>query len=81
MQFRSISLRVFFWMLVISMLPLVAMSEVFIREFEKQVYQSEFSYLERMSDKKYDQINDYFDERIADIEILAKSPLVCYTRL
>jgi signal transduction histidine kinase len=75
MRFDNVSLRIIFWLLVISLLPLIVMSEIFLSEFEVQIKQIEFKHLARISDKKVEQINTYVDERIADIETLAKNPL------
>lgn len=76
MQFKSISFRILIWMLLISMLPLVIMSEVFLYSFEKQIHQSEFIHLNSLSDKKNEQIETYFSERIIDIKTLARNPFI-----
>lgn len=76
MQFSSISHRVFFWLLAISLLPLAVMSELFLSEFKIKVVEIELKHLSQMADKKIEQINTYINERTADIETLSGSPLV-----
>ena len=75
MRFNSISIRIFFWLLVISLLPLFLMSEVFFQEFEEQIQQAEIKRLVRMSDKKVKHISGYVNERIVDVEMLSRSPI------
>lgn len=76
MQFSSISLRMFFWLLMISLLPLIFISEFFLNEFSTEIQKTEIKHLARMSDKKIEQINTYISERILDVETLAKSPII-----
>lgn len=76
MQFKSISFRIYFWLLVFSVLPLVIMTELFLFSFEKQTHQSEFAYLSSIADKKLMQIDTYFNERTNDIDTLVKNPII-----
>jgi len=75
MFFPSISLRIFFCLLVVSLLPLIIMSEIFIDEIEIEIQQSEINHLARMSDKKLSQVYSYVNERIVDVDMLSKSPV------
>jgi len=72
MQFNSVFLRLFFWLLVISVLPLLILSNVFLSHFE----QNEIKHLSQISDKKIGQINSYIKERIMDVEMLSESPSI-----
>lgn len=76
MKFHSISHRISFWLLIISLFPLLIMSEIFLSEFKLQIKEIEIRHLSQMSDKKIEKINAYVNERIADIETLAKNPLI-----
>lgn len=76
MKFKSISQRISFWMLLISLLPLLVISELFMVRFSQQIEEIEFRHLSQLSDKKIEQINNYINERISDIETLAKNSLI-----
>lgn len=76
MQFNSISFRIFCWFMIISLLPLILITEVFLSQFQGQILQIEFRHLSRMSDKKIAQISSFIDERIADIETLSSDPKI-----
>ncbi len=76
MHFSSLSVKVFFRSVVISLLPLIIMSEIFLSEFEEQIQRIEFNHLAKMSDKKIEQISTYINERIADVEALSRNPVM-----
>ncbi len=76
MRLNSISIRLFFWLTIISIIPLIFVTEVYLSEFQNQVQKIEFRHLARMSDKKIEQINTYINERIADIETLSNNPAI-----
>jgi len=76
MKFNSISIRIFFWLMAISLLPLILMSEIFLAEFKGQIQEIEFRHLARMSDKKIDQITNYIYEKTTRIEILSRSNFI-----
>lgn len=76
MRFKSISASIFVWASIISLLPLIIVSEVFFTEFEREIEEVELRNLSRMADKKIEQITSYTGERIRNIETQAKNPIV-----
>ncbi len=74
--FTRISQKMTLALVVMSVLPLLLASEIFLNEYERQVTEAELTALEQLTDKKLEQITAYIDERIADIELLARDPSI-----
>ncbi len=71
----TLTRKMLFGMLLVSLIPIIVISQVFLSEFETELKQSEINHLSQMANKKVLQINNYVSERLNDIEVMSKSSM------
>ncbi|MCF8474266.1 MAG: sensor histidine kinase [Emcibacter sp.] len=72
---NSISLKIFLWLVLISLLPILLISQIFLSEFKIEFQKTELGYLTRISDKKIEQITNYTDKLMGDIMLFTKNSI------
>ena len=74
MKNLKITNRLLLWFLGLSLLPLFVLNILLFNVFEARLYRTVLQSMEKIADRKADQIDAYFHERIADARMLAHSP-------
>lgn len=75
-QFKSIRDRLIFWFLTISLIPMIMVSCIASYQRFAAVKNRLYDQLVAIRDLKILEINDWLDERIADITTLSKDPVI-----
>ncbi|MFK5892336.1 MAG: EAL domain-containing protein [Pseudomonadota bacterium] len=73
MNLKNISSRLLLWLVGASILPLVIVSFLLLNAFEQRQINSVNTYLSQVADMKANQINNYINERLLNIQTLAKT--------
>jgi len=73
LQFKSVKARLTFWFLVVALVPLLIMSAVISYQRVNAIKALEFSKLTAIRDFKVDQVNNWLDERIGDIQTISEA--------
>ena len=71
--FKSVKARLTFWFLVVALVPLLIMSGVISYQRVNAIKALEFSKLTAIRDFKADQVNNWLDERIGDIQTISEA--------
>jgi len=71
-QFKSVKARLTFWFLVVALVPLLIVSGVISYQRVNAIKALEFSKLAAIRDFKVDQVNNWLDERIGDIQTISQ---------
>lgn len=71
MEFKSVKTRLVFWFLVIALAPLTIGGIITYQQREAAIKQREFNKLAAIRDLKVKQVNNWLDERIADIQTIS----------
>ena len=71
-QFKSVKARLTFWFLVVALVPLLIVSGVISYQRVYTIKALEFSKLAAIRDFKVDQVNNWLDERIGDIQTISQ---------
>lgn len=75
----SLRLRLLLGFLLVAVLPLAAMSWLYLRAFEEALAQTVLRNVVSIADKKADQIDQFIHERISDGKVLVQDRAVCQT--
>lgn len=73
-QFQKFSTKVLLLMLVVSIIPVFSMAYISYHVFEQSLKESAQRRVVSVSEKKVTQVNSYIEERLLDIELLARRP-------
>ncbi|MBW1862122.1 MAG: PDC sensor domain-containing protein, partial [Deltaproteobacteria bacterium] len=71
-HFKSVKARMTFWFLVVALVPLLIVSGVISYQRVNAIKELEFSKLTAIRDFKTDQVNNWLDERIGDIQTISE---------
>nr|WP_090631636.1 ATP-binding protein [Nitrosomonas marina] len=70
MRFTSLTQRFAVWFTLVSLLPILVIGNSFLHTFASEIQKTEIENLSAIADKKVEQINTYFQERMLDANLL-----------
>lgn len=70
MKFTSLTQRFAVWFSLVSLLPIIMIGNSFLHTFESEIKKTAIQSLSAIADKKVEQINTYFNERLLDTSLL-----------
>ena len=73
-RFTSIRHRLTFWFLIVSILPLIIVSGVQYRLRVQAIEKRAFNKLEAIRELKVNELNDWIDEKLSDLETISQDP-------
>ena len=71
-QFHSIRSRLIFWLLIVSLVPLLVFGAVVFVQRVDSIKREAFNKLTAIRDLKAQQINNWLDERVSDLNTVSK---------
>jgi PAS domain S-box-containing protein len=69
-KFTSLTQRFAIWFALVSLLPIIMIGNSFLHTFESEIKKTAIQSLSAIADKKVEQINTYFNERLLDASLL-----------
>lgn len=73
MRFTSLTQRFAVWFTLVSLLPIFVIGNSFLHTFENEIQKTVIENLSAIADKKVEQIDNYFAERLLDANLLHDS--------
>lgn len=70
-HFQSIKIRILFWFLILSIIPLISTLTITYLERVDSIKNSEFAKLTAIRDLKVNEISNWIDERLGDVNVIA----------
>jgi len=70
MKFTSLTQRFAVWFTLVSLLPIIVIGNSFLHTFENEIQKTVIENLSAIADKKVEQIDNYFAERLLDANLL-----------
>lgn len=75
LQFKSVKTRMIFWMLIISILPLLISTGIFYNQHLQNIQTMQFIKLEVIRDLKIREINRWLEARVGDLVVARQGVL------